>query len=122
MSMLLGGLIFFFGALLNAFAQAIWMLIVGRLLLGFGVGFSIQAVPLYVSEMAPCKHRGSLNVVFQLAITIGIFAANLVNYFTPRIKGGQGWRYSLGGAMVPAAFIRLCIISPQLPKLHVGTW
>ncbi|KAJ0098788.1 hypothetical protein Patl1_21481 [Pistacia atlantica] len=105
MSMLLGGLIFFFGALLNAFAQAIWMLIVGRLLLGFGVGFTIQAVPLYVSEMAPYKHRGSLNVVFQLAITIGIFAANLVNYFTPRIKDGQGWRYSLGGAMVPAAFI-----------------
>lgn len=42
MSMLLGGLIFFIGALLNALAQAIWMLIVGRLLLGIGVGFSIQ--------------------------------------------------------------------------------
>ncbi|KAF2290458.1 hypothetical protein GH714_013381 [Hevea brasiliensis] len=63
------------------------------------------AVPLYVSEMAPYRHRGSLNIVFQLAITIGNFVANLVNYLTPKIKGGQGWRVSLGGACVPAAFI-----------------
>lgn len=41
-SMLLGGLLFCAGALLNGFAQAVWMLIVGRLLLGFGVGFANQ--------------------------------------------------------------------------------
>ncbi|KAK2643116.1 hypothetical protein Ddye_024879 [Dipteronia dyeriana] len=105
MSMLLGGLIFFVGAAINASSVNIGMLIAGRLLLGVGVGFSNQSVPLYVSEMAPSKHRGSLNVVFQLAITIGIFAANLVNYFTPMIKSGSGWRYSLGGAMVPSLFI-----------------
>ncbi|KAJ9145847.1 hypothetical protein P3X46_028179 [Hevea brasiliensis] len=104
-SMLLGGLIFLAGAAINAGAQAVWMLILGRILLGIGVGFSIQAVPLYVSEMAPYRHRGSLNIVFQLAITIGNFVANLVNYLTPKIKGGQGWRVSLGGACVPAAFI-----------------
>ncbi|XP_031260996.1 sugar carrier protein C-like [Pistacia vera] len=116
-SMMLGGLIFFAGAAINAFALAIWMLIVGRILLGLGVGFSIQSVPLYVSEMAPYKHRGSLNIVFQLSITIGIFVANLVNYFTQNIKGGEGWRYSLGGAMVPAAFIffsALCL--PNTPN------
>ncbi|KAJ0042514.1 hypothetical protein Pint_18805 [Pistacia integerrima] len=68
-------------------------------------------------EMAPYKHRGSLNIVFQLSITIGIFVANLVNYFTQNIKGGEGWRYSLGGAMVPAAFIffsALCL--PNTPN------
>lgn len=41
-SMMLGGLIFLAGAAINAFAEAIWMLIVGRILLGIGVGFSIQ--------------------------------------------------------------------------------
>ena len=41
-SMLLGGLLFFAGALLNGFAQAVWMLIVGRILLGFGIGFANQ--------------------------------------------------------------------------------
>ncbi|XP_022159411.1 sugar carrier protein C-like, partial [Momordica charantia] len=79
-SMLLGGFVFLVGAAINAAAQNIAMLIIGRICLGIGVGFSIQSVPLYVSEMAPSKYRGSLNVVFQLSITIGILVANLVNF------------------------------------------
>ncbi|MBA0565643.1 hypothetical protein Golob_010508, partial [Gossypium lobatum] len=42
LSMLFGGLLFFAGALINGFAKAVWMLIVGRMLLGFGVGFANQ--------------------------------------------------------------------------------
>ena len=37
-TMLLGGILFFCGAICNAFAQNVWMLIVGRILLGFGIG------------------------------------------------------------------------------------
>ncbi|XP_028788740.1 sugar carrier protein C-like [Neltuma alba] len=103
-SMLIGGILFFAGALLNGFAHAIWMLIVGRMLLGFGVGFCNQSVPLYLSEMAPYKYRGSLNVMFQMSITIGILIANVLNYFFAKL-GGLGWRLSLGGAMVPALII-----------------
>ncbi|KAG6639681.1 hypothetical protein CIPAW_10G118200 [Carya illinoinensis] len=44
LSMLLGGLLFCVGAILNGFAQAVWMLIVGRMLLGFGIGFAGQAI------------------------------------------------------------------------------
>ncbi|KAI9124625.1 hypothetical protein K1719_004547 [Acacia pycnantha] len=103
-SMLIGGILFFAGALFNAFAQAIWMLIVGRMLLGFGIGFCNQSVPLYLSEMAPYKYRGSLNVMFQMSITIGILVANVLNYlFAP--LSDLGWRLSLGGAMVPALII-----------------
>lgn len=40
--MLLGGLAFFLGAAINAAAVNIAMLIVGRLLLGFGIGFTNQ--------------------------------------------------------------------------------
>ena len=41
-SMLVGGLVFMVGAILNASAVNIFMLIFGRILLGFGVGFSAQ--------------------------------------------------------------------------------
>ncbi|KAK4271417.1 hypothetical protein QN277_020117 [Acacia crassicarpa] len=41
-SMPIGGILFFVGALFNAFAHAIWMLIIGRMLLGFGIGFCNQ--------------------------------------------------------------------------------
>ncbi|KAI3800345.1 hypothetical protein L1987_28435 [Smallanthus sonchifolius] len=81
LSMLFGGVLFCAGALINGFAQAVWMLIVGRILLGFGIGFANQSVPLYLSEMAPYKYRGSLNIGFQLSITIGILVANVLNYF-----------------------------------------
>lgn len=41
-SMLTGGLFFLIGSLLNGFAMNIEMLIIGRILLGFGVGFCNQ--------------------------------------------------------------------------------
>lgn len=62
----------------------------------------MQSVPVYLSEMAPAKLRGALNIGFQMAITIGILAANLINYGTSHIKAGWGWRLSLGLAAVPA--------------------
>ena len=65
----------------------------------------VQAVPLYLSEMAPYKLWGSLNIIFQLCITIGISIAYVLNYVTTKIKGGYGWRVSLGGAAVPTLFI-----------------
>ncbi|XP_056166341.1 sugar transport protein 1-like [Syzygium oleosum] len=70
-SMLLGGTIFLYGALINAAAQNIVMLIIGRILLSVGVGFTIKSVLLYVSEMAPYKHHGTLNVLFHLSIAVG---------------------------------------------------
>ncbi|KAL0015310.1 hypothetical protein SO802_002379 [Lithocarpus litseifolius] len=84
-SMFIGGLVFLAGAIINAAAVNIAILIIGRILLGNGVGFANQSVPLYLSEMAPYKLRGSLNVVFQLCITIGILIANVVNYLTHKL-------------------------------------
>ncbi|CAN1284474.1 Hexose carrier protein HEX6 [Linum perenne] len=104
LSMLFGGILFFAGAIINGFAQSVWMLILGRILLGFGIGFANQSVPLYLSEMAPYRYRGALNIGFQLSITIGILVANVLNYFFSKIKP-NGWRLSLGGAMVPALII-----------------
>ncbi|KAJ1400142.1 Sugar/inositol transporter [Sesbania bispinosa] len=104
-SMFLGGLFFLVGALLNGFAINVEMLIIGRLLLGFGVGYCNQSVPVYLSEMAPAKIRGALNMGFQMMITIGILAANLINYGTSKLE--NGWRISLGLGAVPA--VMLCV-------------
>ncbi|XP_021735450.1 sugar transport protein 10-like [Chenopodium quinoa] len=115
-SMLFGGLVFLAGALLNAFAVNVEMLIVGRILLGIGIGFSNQSIPIYLSEMAPPQIRGALNIGFQLAITIGILAANLINYFAQKM-GEKGWRIALGLAGVPALVITAgALILPDTPN------
>lgn len=60
---------------------------------------------MFLSEIAPPKKRGLWNSGFQLAITIGIFVANLVNYGTSKLKGDVGWRLSLGLAGVPGVIV-----------------
>ncbi|XP_059632522.1 sugar transport protein 13 [Cornus florida] len=104
-TMLIAGIFFIIGVVLNAGAQDLAMLIIGRILLGCGVGFANQAVPLFLSEIAPTRIRGGLNILFQLNVTIGILFANLVNYGTAKIKGGWGWRLSLGLAGIPALLL-----------------
>ncbi|KAI4383883.1 hypothetical protein MLD38_009675 [Melastoma candidum] len=94
-------LFFLIGACFNFFARDRAMLIAGRMFLGAGVGFGNQAVPLFISEIAPPKYRGGLNICFQLLITVGILIANIINFFTSHIHP-HGWRFSLGGAAVPA--------------------
>ncbi|KAL6624867.1 hypothetical protein ACP70R_032188 [Stipagrostis hirtigluma subsp. patula] len=90
-----GGVTFLVGAALNGAARDVPMLILGRVLLGVGVGFDNRSVPVYLSEMAPARLRGILNIGFQLMITVGILCANLTNYGTSKINGGWGWRVNL---------------------------
>ncbi|KAI9397113.1 hypothetical protein POPTR_004G233700v4 [Populus trichocarpa] len=106
-SILLGGAAFLAGAALGGAAINVYMLIFGRVLLGVGVGFANQSVPLYLSEMAPPRYRGAINNGFQFSVGIGVLSANLINYGTERIRGGWGWRISLSMAAVPAAILSL---------------
>ncbi|GBF88955.1 sugar transport protein [Raphidocelis subcapitata] len=119
LTMLAGGLCFLVGTALVAGAVATPMLVVGRIVLGFGVGFACQATPLYLSEMAPHTARGSLNIMFQLAVTIGILAAQLINYGTQYLRP-HGWRVSLAMGAVPALLLTVgALILPDTPNALV---
>ncbi|CAN6217997.1 unnamed protein product [Urochloa humidicola] len=114
--MLAGGALFFAGAAVNAAAVNVAMLIVGRMLLGFGIGFTNQAAPVYLAETAPPRWRGAFTAGFQLFLSIGNLAANLVNYGTSRIPS-WGWRLSLGLAAAPAAVILAgALLIPDTPS------
>ena len=60
-------------------SAALVTLVLGRVSLGVGVGFANQAVPLFLNEMSPARLRGAFNIMFQLATTVGIILAQLVN-------------------------------------------
>ncbi|CAN6172401.1 unnamed protein product [Urochloa humidicola] len=116
-SMCLGGAAFLAGAAVGGASVNIYMVILGRVLLGVGLGFANQAVPLYLSEMAPARLRGGFSNGFQLSVGVGGLAANVINFGTERIKGGWGWRVSLALAGVPAALLTLgAVFLPETPS------
>ena len=55
-----------------------------------GIGLSSSGVPVYISEVAPADARGWQVSLFQLAITVGILLAYLVDYAI--LRGSKGWR------------------------------
>lgn len=115
-SIICGGLSFIIGATLDASSVNLAMLILGRIMLGVGIGFGNQAVPLYLSEMAPHHLRGGLNMMFQLATTLGIFTANMINFGTEKIRP-WGWRVSLGLAAGPAIMMTIGgLLLPETPN------
>ncbi|XP_028802477.1 hexose carrier protein HEX6-like [Neltuma alba] len=112
-----GAAAFLAGAAFGGAAFNVYMLILGRLLLGVGVGFANQSVSLYLSEMAPPRLRGAINNGFQLSIGIGFLCADFINYGTEKIKGGWGWRISLAMAGVPALILTPgALFLPETPN------
>jgi SP family galactose:H+ symporter-like MFS transporter len=103
-AVLIAGLLFMTGALLQAFAPGVFILVLGRLVVGFGVGVAAVAAPLYGSELAPAAHRGRFVSAYQLAITIGIFLAYLVN---AGLAASDSWRMMLGISVVPGILLVL---------------
>ncbi|CAI8597514.1 unnamed protein product [Vicia faba] len=102
---ILGGCVFLAGGAINGGSENIPMLILGRIFLGLGVGFTNQAAPLYLSEIAPPKWRGAFSTGFQFFLGVGVVAAGCINFGTA--KHTWGWRLSLGLAVVPAAIMTI---------------
>jgi sugar porter (SP) family MFS transporter len=107
-------IIFGLGALVCAAATSPAMLIIGRIVVGLGIGLASGTVPVYISEVSPADARGWQVSLFQLAITVGILLAYIVDYAFAAI---QGWRWMFGLAVVPAAIFGIGMaILPESPR------
>ncbi len=116
--LIITALIFAAGAVICAAATSPAILIVGRIIVGLGIGLSSGTVPVYISEVSPPDARGWTVSLFQLAITLGILLAYLVDYAFAAI---QGWRWMFGLAVVPAAIFALgMIFLPESPRWLAG--
>jgi sugar porter (SP) family MFS transporter len=112
--LLVTSVIFIVGALVCALCTSLGMLLIGRVIVGLGIGVSSTAVPVYISEISPPKARGWQVSLFQLAITVGIVAAYLVDY---ALAASEGWRWMLGLAVVPGLILGLGMLAmPETPK------
>ncbi len=106
--------LFVVGALLESLAPGTGVLVVGRLVVGFGVGVASVAAPLYAAEHAPTSLRGRYVSTYQLAITIGIFVAYLVDQL---LTNDKSWRVMLGISAVPAVLLVIVMVPmPDTPR------
>ncbi|MDR5589053.1 sugar porter family MFS transporter [Christiangramia sp. SM2212] len=115
-------LLFFISALGSAIANDLTPFVLARFIGGLGVRAASMLSPLYISEVAPAKIRGTLVSVYQLAIVLGINIIYIVNYWisgygTADWNINYGWRYMLGSETIPAIiFFALLFTVPESPR------
>ena len=91
--------------LLSAAAWNVTSLWVARVLLGFTIGISLVAVPVFVAESVPARIRGATLVMYQVSCVIGIIIGFLVAALLSDVNNQCNWRIMLGVAAVPAIIL-----------------
>lgn len=109
------GLSFLISSIGAALANDVNSFMLFRFLGGLGIGASSVVAPIYISEIAPAKHRGKLVISFQLNIVLGILVAYVSNYFISGM-GPNDWRYMLAIVGLPSLLFSILILfTPESP-------
>jgi SP family arabinose:H+ symporter-like MFS transporter len=110
------GILYFVGAVGSGLAPNVATFIVARVIGGLGIGISTVVAPMYISEIAPPKHRGRLAGMFQFNIVFGILIAFVSNALLAGV-GENAWRWMLGVAAFPSLLYALfCFGLPESPR------
>lgn len=120
--LLITAVLFFISSLGASVPANLTQFVIARFIGGLGIGAASMLSPLYISEIAPAKIRGTLVSLYQLAIVIGI---NLIYFVNLKIASlgdatwnvDLGWRYMLGSGVIPAfLFLVLLFLVPESPR------
>ncbi|KAF8928134.1 sugar transporter [Dissophora ornata] len=109
------------GSLVMGCASTYWAMLAGRFVLGIGCGAVTVIVPMFLAEVSPPELRGSLGVMNQLGIVVGILFSQVLGlYFsTP-----SGWRIILITGVVLSVLqfflLPFCVESPRFLALQPG--
>ncbi|KAI0017419.1 general substrate transporter [Xylariomycetidae sp. FL0641] len=112
-AMRLTSLFFVIGSLIETLGVSIAMMSIGRVFSGVGAGAATVIVPIYISEVAPPRERGTFGAMTQVSINVGILGAQTLGYL---LSYGSAWRWALGiGAMVAGAQSLGLLLVPESP-------
>ena len=131
-TMLISAALFSISAIGCAVCGSFDGLVVYRIIGGVGIGIVSIVSPIYISEVAPAKMRGTLVSLYQLAVTVGFLFAYMANWMIdanidPTITGDvslwekmmntEAWRGMLGSETLPALlFFFIIFFIPESPK------
>ncbi|KAK2842679.1 hypothetical protein Q5P01_012879 [Channa striata] len=113
---LVASFIFSVGGITLSVAPDKVVLLVGRIIVGLGIGIASMTVPVYIAEVSPPQLRGQLVTINSLFITGGQFIASVVDGAFSYLRH-NGWRYMLGLSIIPAVlqFIGFVFL-PESPR------
>lgn len=102
------------GVALQTSAQNAAMFMVGRLILGMGVGLGSIACPTYASEIAPTKYRAFMLGFYYDLWYFGGMVAALITYGSAQIESTWSWRLPSVFQAIPS--ILCLVLLPFVPE------
>ncbi|KAF1739347.1 putative glucose transporter rco-3 [Beauveria bassiana] len=109
--------VFNLGVILQTAATSIPLFLAGRFFAGFGVGLISALIPLYQSETAPKWIRGAIVGAYQLAITIGLLLAAVVDNATAKRNDSGSYRIPIAVQFAWSLILLVgMVILPETPR------
>ena len=115
---LFADILFIVGALIQAYCRTVQQMVIGRCVIGAGVGAASFVVPLYLAEVAPTAFRGRLVTTNVMFITLGQAVAYIIGWlFATYGSKETGWRWMVGLGALPAFFqAAMTLFMPETPR------
>ncbi|EAY85098.1 hypothetical protein OsI_06450 [Oryza sativa Indica Group] len=101
--LILSSILYFLSSLIMLWSPNVYVLLLARLIDGFGIGLAVTLVPLYISETAPSEIRGLLNTLPQFSGSGGMFLSYCM-VFGMSLLPSPDWRIMLGVLAIPSLF------------------
>jgi sugar porter (SP) family MFS transporter len=129
--LILAAFLFTISSIGTAAAGSFFVFLVWRIFGGIAIGLASNLSPMYIAEVAPASIRGRLVSLNQLAIVIGILAAQIVNWLIAQPvpagatageilaswNGQSGWRWMFGATAIPSLLFLLSMFAvPESPR------
>ncbi|PHU19261.1 Monosaccharide-sensing protein 3 [Capsicum chinense] len=119
--LIISSVLYFLSGLVMLWAPNVYVLLLARLLDGFGIGLAVTLVPVYISETAPPEIRGQLNTFPQFTGSLGMFLSYCM-VFGLSLTQAPSWRLMLGVLSIPslAYFFFALFYLPESPRWLVS--
>ena len=129
-TMLIASVLFSVSAIGCCLCVGIDDLVIYRIIGGLGIGIVSIVSPIYISEISPAKIRGTMVSLYQLAVTMGLLLAYLINFIILKNSGTAAfsgffrwifadelWRGMLGSeTVVTLLFFLVIFFIPESPR------
>ncbi|KAF5958139.1 hypothetical protein HYC85_005364 [Camellia sinensis] len=116
--LIISSVLYFLSGLVMIWSPNVYVLLIARLLDGFGIGLAVTLVPVYISETAPPEIRGLLNTLPQFTGSAGMFMSYCM-VFGMSLMDAPSWRLMLGVLSIPSVvyFVLTVMFLPESPEV-----